>query len=896
MAIRQQQIVLIGTAALLGYLVAFGPTDQSRTSSRKKQAPDFEHHQAPDVSLATPRARSAGDLERELFAPPRDTRPLPMLTFTSPQLEPLELLRPVPAAGPAPAHFGTFLRRAREVEEVPGLFLESEVEETGETASDEFAVPEELDESLMTVEERQARLASYKASYDWVNIGSLHFGHIRNRERFLLSRRPEEPIEFVEVNPATGVEKFPGAEPFVFTRDRVEEFAFAGTIENQIELARLQFAGTLTPGQYLSALEFAGACLEQRFETPRALEVAAEVYAKVAALTSDDPTAELGLASCAEAAFEFEQAFGIYRKLLDGNYGNHPLVLSRLAQLEARFRLTEQAREHFRQAESFGRSSWQVQWDYGRFLLERGDVSGAAAHLEQANTFEPTSAAFQSVRAAIRTDFGDALVGLGRLEEARRLYTSALQADDTEQRASAGLLNVAYLLGQAPSGDEIAAETPETEGAGFEYLIAQGLTALQAGDHQGARERLDQAAQSDPLRAYQAWRALSYLAEVTGNQAEALAFIDMAEANDPTDVYCLYQRGRILAQNDDVSGAMASLTKALDRELELPDALAAMGRLEMLGGDHEAAERYLERAVGIDARLASAHTLRGLNALHLGRAEAAREHFEQALVIDPGDPVASIGRGWCEYSIGDPTEAKTLLREFEDSRRHLSEEDPYRVYATAQIARIDDWQEKVVWSDRFERQDLRNGWMTDEEQSTTIGMRDGQVVMSGVFDKVGRTRVKRFYTSGDFVSMEAKLTVHSDNTVRVGLFVALENRRGTRGADTVTAEVMVSRHAQDKVVQYRSMRRGREDDPFIDSRVMPWADGQPVTLRLERYGESAKTAFRILVDGVPIAERVPMPSLGATTREIVVGVFAEGESGRRVNVEIDDVEIVKRER
>jgi hypothetical protein len=145
------------------------------------------------------------------------------------------------------------------------------------------------------------------------------------------------------------------------------------------------------------------------------------------------------------------------------------------------------------------------------------------------------------------------------------------------------------------------------------------------------------------------------------------------------------------------------------------------------------------------------------------------------------------------------------------------------------------------------------------------------------------------------VSFEAKLTVHSSNTVRVGLFVALEQRRGTREPDAATAEVVVSRHPQDKVVQYRAWRRGREDDPFIDSRVMPWADGQAVTLRLERYGESAKTAFRILVDGVPIAERVPMPALGATTREIVVGVFAEGESGRTVSVEIDDVEIVKRE-
>ena len=39
-----------------------------------------------------------------------------------------------------------------------------------------------------------------------------------------------------------------------------------------------------------------------------------------------------------------------------------------------------------------------------------------------------------------------------------------------------------------------------------------------------------------------------------------------------------------------------------------------------------------------------------------------------------------------------------------------------------------------------------------------------------------------------------------------------------------------------------------------------------------------------------------MPSLGATSREIQVGVFVEGEPGHTVNLEVDDVEVVKRER
>ena len=140
------------------------------------------------------------------------------------------------------------------------------------------------------------------------------------------------------------------------------------------------------------------------------------------------------------------------------------------------------------------------------------------------------------------------------------------------------------------------------------------------------------------------------------------------------------------------------------------------------------------------------------------------------------------------------------------------------------------------------------------------------------------------------------MTVRSENTVRAGVFVALEQARGARTTDVVTAETTLSRHGQDRTPQYRSMRRGKESEPYIDSRVMPWADGQRVVLRLERMGESAKTAFRVSIDGVPLTERLPMPALGATTREIVVGVFAEGEPGRTVSLEVDDVEVIKRER
>jgi tetratricopeptide (TPR) repeat protein len=425
--------------------------------------------------------------------------------------------------------------------------------------------------------------------------------------------------------------------------------------------------------------------------------------------------------------------------------------------------------------------------------------------------------------------------------------------------------------------------------------MAAGLGALRGGDAAGAKQTLELAASADPLRAGEAWRALSYLAERTGNEEEALEYIDLAEANAPGDAYTLIQRGRLLAQRDDTVGAMAAFTKALDQELRLPDVLAAMGELELQSGNYERAELFFERALEIDAGLSGVHALRGLNFLFLNQPQAAEDQFESALRLNGADPVAGCGRAWCSYARGDATEAMTRFREFEDSRRALSEDDPYRVYALAQIDRIGDHAEKVVWTDRMERQELRNGWGRDEEVGPEIFMREGKVAIEGAFSKTGRTRLRREYNSGDFVSFEAKLTLHAGTKARAGIFVSLEQRNSSRDSGQITAEVVLSRNL-DGTIQYRSMRRGKESEPYTDSRVMSWPNEQEVTLRLERYGESAKTAFRVLVDGVPIADRVPMPALGATSREIQVGVFVEGEPGHTVNLEVDDVEVVKRER
>jgi len=395
------------------------------------------------------------------------------------------------------------------------------------------------------------------------------------------------------------------------------------------------------------------------------------------------------------------------------------------------------------------------------------------------------------------------------------------------------------------------------------------------------------------MRAGQAWRALSWVAARTGYPEEALRYIDLAHENDPTDVWTLYQQGRVLAARDDLMGAREALQAALDQELELPDALALLGELAFRQEDHVAAERYLERAVMLDPGVGAFHELRGMNHLRLGRILEARESLEACLELDRTRSAARNSLAWTFYASGDSLEAITRLRELDDRLRDRPEEDPDRVYARTQITRIVEHEEKVAWTDRFERRELRNGWLTDETVGPRVRMADGGVVIGGSFTKRGRARVFREELAGNFVSFEVEVTVEPGALCRVGVFVSRERSR--RGALDVQNEVAVARH-HDGSLQTRFLKRGGDDQPWTDVAVVSWEAGEPTILRLERHGESTKTTFRLLVDGVPVADGVRVPGIGATTEQLRFGIFAEGEPGRSAGVRIDDVEFIYRER
>lgn len=904
MALRKEQVVLIGTVAVLGFFYwrTLGSYDVKASPPKKAKAPEFEHHVAPDTGLVLPAARKLDDGARDLFSPPSDTRPLPPLDLVPPPLVPLAQLRPPPVPGPVVAQYGRLLREQPRKIEVPDLFADAAL--LGDAPASAAPPAKDVKPALgtaVTPEQIATRIKSNKRLYDWIRLGDFRFGQIRNPDRYTLAKRPNEDILFVEFNPETGQPKFPGAPPAAIPRKTVNEFDFADTVPNQIEIRRAQLGEPLPASEYDLALSLADWCLENRLETPRALVVAEEMYRRAAAVLPEDPAPRLGLARVFEAGFQFEKAFGEYDALRKGNLKDNPLVLVSLARLYERFRMSSSAGALLLEAERLGRTTWQVQEAFGEFELAHGNANAAVAHLKLAIEYEPQGPEAQRARTRLRTLYGSALLGAGDVPSGREWIDKALQSDPNDQRALAALLAAKCLAakGTASDGTLPSARAGEGEAQGFELLFANGLAdALQhdAVSARRAKSSLVSAAGADPLRAGLAWRTLSYLAEVTEHPEEALRFIELAYENDPSDAWTLYQRGRLLAAKDDLDGATEAFKAALDRDIGFVDALAALGDLEHRRANFVNADRYLERALALDPTLSGALALRGVNSLEMGALRDAEDQFKKVLGVDPDQPTARNGLAWCYYRRGDATEALSRFRELDDNRRALPETDAHRVFARRQIERLIDHLEKVVWSDRFDRATLAYNWGLQENNGPTVSIHDGLVTLGGAFKANGRARLWQVRSASDFVSIEAKLTVKTGTTSRVGIFVARETQRA--GETQVDAEITASRHfeAGKNTIQTRYIKRGEEETPHVDVVGFEWKLDVPVVVRIERTENKDVPKIRVLFDGIPVLDEKSIPALGRTNNELRIGIFAEGQVGRVVQVDIDDVEIVQRER
>ena len=211
MEMKKETVVFLVVAGLLGWS-AYGLISDGVVNLRggtSGTAKSYSQAAVPDSGLALPTGTRQVTLQRDLFSPPRDTTPLPLLEMDLPPLEPLPALAPPSAYGPAAKHMGKHLRTQLSPRSAPGLFDASSMEPApiGGGDSGGITTVSGASDADLTVDERLARIEARKKLYDWIVVANLKFGHIENTERFAL-RGNGEAILFLEIDPTTGKERF----------------------------------------------------------------------------------------------------------------------------------------------------------------------------------------------------------------------------------------------------------------------------------------------------------------------------------------------------------------------------------------------------------------------------------------------------------------------------------------------------------------------------------------------------------------------------------------------------------------------------------------------------------------------------------------------------------------
>ena len=924
MNVRKEPIVFLLVAAALGYQ-GMELYKDSGTAGRppKPRALDYESVGLDDLSLVRPEAGRGIDFERNLFAPPSATSPLPPLSPELPPFAALPALAPPTAFGPEPRWFSDLLREPASPEaarQVPGLFDVREVPVEVETEVLEIATGDEGAELPDDPEARAARIAGLKQQYDWIYTNGFQFGRILNEDRYRIEFSPESPLLFTPVNPATGVPLYP--KPIEYGPDRVREWGLVENALTGIELGFAAFGDPLSPTKFNDAIRFAEDCLRMRNETPRALEVAEELFRRAQAInTQDDVGPRLGLARCYELGFRLEEAYRTYQSLLDDGFDTSAVVHSRFGSLLAKLRLDGDAEESFREGLRVERANWEGRWRYGRFLMERGRATEAVEHLTMAVQREPKGSDDRIWRVRVRLDHGRVLLMTGDGDGAFQAFNSALMADVANDLGLADVC-LAGLLSAAPYSDAPMAAAMAGMGAeaglpgdadvpgaaasigggqgiaggGFELLVASGLSAMGLGELEAAAQVLQSAVAADPFRSIVPLRALSRLAEISGNPEDAVAFADRALEARPLDPWTLYQQGRLAEAASDEPRAREAYQAALDQELDFVAALERMAALTNASEEYAAAERYYERAVSLEPKNAELWSRRGWNALSALELGLARTCFERARGLSAGLGAARAGLAWWHYASGDPAEALTLFGEIVDDSRATADSDPLALFARDQSARIQDHGSKEVFRDRFDRQDgaPQNGWTVQMGVGPEVSLRDGAIHVAGQHDRGGRSRAYRALPPDRFIAFSCLVTVGTEaKGTRSGIFIASE-RTSSNGVDDIRSEIVLSRN-RDGQLEVRVQRNATDDEAaFVRVPGPEWPIGEPIRVSIEKTGEDLDSRYTLYVDGEPVADGLEVSGMSASRQNVRFGAFVEGEPGRRADLTVDDVRVVRR--
>jgi len=295
-----------------------------------------------------------------------------------------------------------------------------------------------------------------------------------------------------------------------------------------------------------------------------------------------------------------------------------------------------------------------AQASLGRWHAVNGRIEQAIAALEKAAGLDP-----RAVRP--RVDLGDIYLTNGDLDRAIGKYREALAIDDSHAGAH-------YALGAALT------RRGDATGAAREFKRATGLApgnplpALElarlysaAGDLKEAEKYAREAVRIQPTLV-PARLALGQILESTGRYDEAMReYRDMAAAN-PGLAAPSFHVGALLHRKGDLAGAAAEYGKALKTDAAFAPALNNLASIELARNKAPArAEELARKAVAAAPGVAAYHDTLAEVLKARGNAKAALVEQQEAVRLEPGNPVYLARAGTLQAQLGQKKEASASL-------------------------------------------------------------------------------------------------------------------------------------------------------------------------------------------------------------------------------------------
>jgi Flp pilus assembly protein TadD len=332
--------------------------------------------------------------------------------------------------------------------------------------------------------------------------------------------------------------------------------------------------------------------------------------------------------------------------------------------------------EDFQKAFRLNSGSARLAYLLGHSLYSSGNVAGAIGPLQESVRLDPKM---------LKADLllGAALDQMNQTMDAEIEWRAALALDPESATALSALSK--DLLVQKNYGAEIALLRPDSHPAPLtaELTLDLAMAYGQTGKLNNADELLRTALRANPTSLPLA-EALAATLVLQARRQEASAVLETAIKHHPGDLKARVLYLWILVQQDEAQKAQLLASKLLAEAPHNWEVLYLNGVLERRAGNYEAARDHLQQAVALNPAHFEARRNLGSVLAQLKDPEGAREQLQKAIDLGDEDPAVRFELAAVLRTLGENEEAEKQLKIYKQEAQEKS--DLTQAYAKSDFA------------------------------------------------------------------------------------------------------------------------------------------------------------------------------------------------------------------